>query len=434
MKISVIGLGKLGAPMAGIFASKGHFVIAVDSNPERVQAINSRIDPVGENGLGPLLRSPFRANGYDRKIFLEATTDYEKAIALTDTTFIVVATPSEANGRFGLKQVLAACEKIGKAIAKKNSFHIVVLTSTVCPGDTNGRVRECLEKHSGKKAGTEFGLAYNPEFIALGTVIRDFLNPDMVLIGKSDAITGTRLAGFYEHELLENKSRICQMGLTNAEITKLALNTFVTAKISYANMLARICENMPGGDVDVVTSALGLDTRIGTKYLKGGSSFGGPCFPRDNLALMQVARSLGMPDDIPAATHRINETHFARLVQLVEHAAKGKKKIGVLGIAYKPGTAVAECSAGHNLVTTLGNLGYDVCFFDPMYHKDIDGSTRCLNATDCVNAAQVVVLTIPYPEFDVEMCGKTVIDCWRSLRHRSLSCEKYIAVGLGPTE
>ena len=263
----VIGLGKLGAPLAACLAAKGLTVIGVDNDPLKVDAINRHQRPVQEPGLGELL-----AKTHER---LSATDDIEAAVRDTNITFIVVSTPSEPNGGFSLRYVDPACEAIGRALARKTEYHVVVLTSTVMPGTTGGHVRELLERVSGKRVGQNFGLCYSPEFIALGSVIRDFLNPDMLLIGESDARAGDFLKSLYA-DVCENKPAVARMSFVNAEITKLAVNTYVTTKISYANMLARICERLPGANVDVVTTALGNDTRIGAKYLKGALSYGGP--------------------------------------------------------------------------------------------------------------------------------------------------------------
>src|SRR5262249_37283764 len=156
---------------------------------------------------------------------------------------IVVATPSDAGGAFSLRYVLPVCEAIGRALRTKQDFHLVVLTSTVMPGTTGGEVRSTLEKVSGKRAGRDFGLCYGPEFIALGSVIHDFMNPDFVLIGESDPRSGAILESLYK-EVCENTPSVARMSFVNAEVTKLAVNTYVTAKISYANMLARICEQL----------------------------------------------------------------------------------------------------------------------------------------------------------------------------------------------
>jgi UDPglucose 6-dehydrogenase len=199
-------------------------------------------------------------------------------------------------------------------------------------------------------------MCYNPEFIALGSVIRDFLNPDFVLIGESDERSGQVLEGIYR-QVCENDPPIVRMNFINAELTKLAVNTFVTTKISFANMLARICERLPGADVDVVTRALGLDSRIGAKYLKGAVSYGGPCFPRDNLALIATARKVGAPADIAEATDRFNRWQVGWLADLVWAYLPEGGVVGILGLAYKPNTDVVEESVGLLLAGELGARG-----------------------------------------------------------------------------
>lgn len=272
--VSVIGIGKLGAPMAVGFAARGFRVKAVDLSPQKVDAINRGVPPVPEPGLAELIKEAGSQ--------LTATQNIGEAVEDTETTFIVVGTPSDDSGGFSLEYVLPTCEAIGRALATKKSFHLVVLTSTVMPGSTGGAVAAALERASGKRCGKDFGLCYNPEFIALGTVIRDFYNPDFLLIGESDPRSGELLSGIYK-EICKNSPPIARMNFINAEITKLAVNTYITTKISYANMLARLCEKLPEADVNVVTDALGLDTRIGAKYLKGAVSYGGPCVLPDTL-------------------------------------------------------------------------------------------------------------------------------------------------------
>ncbi len=176
---------------------------------------------------------------------IRATDDYSDAIAHSDVTFIIVPTPSDSNGVFSNKYVLAAIKPIGKALQNKNEFHLVVITSTVMPGSTGGEIREALEAASGKRCGEGFGLCYSPEFIALGSVIHDMLYPDFILVGESDSKSGEILASIYRN-LCENNPPVSHMNLVNAELAKISVNTFVTTKISYANMLGEICERIQG--------------------------------------------------------------------------------------------------------------------------------------------------------------------------------------------
>ena len=180
-----------------------------------------------------------------------------------------------------------------------------MLTSTVLPGATRYGLLPILERHSGRKAGAGFGLCYSPEFIALGSVIRDFLKPDFLLVGELDGESGAHLEACYR-EIMPPTTPVRRMTLENAELAKISVNAYVTTKITFANMLAEMCARIPGGDVDVVSDALGLDTRIGRKYLTGGLGFGGPCFPRDNVALSFIAGAIGAQSELSVATDRLN--------------------------------------------------------------------------------------------------------------------------------
>ena len=205
--VSIVGLGKLGAPMAACFASRGFRVIGVDMDEGKVAALNAGRAPVFEPGLEELV-----STARDR---LSATTNLGEAVLASDVTFVVVATPSDERGGFSLRYVLPACEQIGAALAQKTDFHTVVLTSTVMPGSMGGPVRAALEEASGKRAGVDFGLCYSPEFIALGSVIRDFLNPDFLLVGESDPRAGDQLASLY-HAVVETDAPVARMNFVNA--------------------------------------------------------------------------------------------------------------------------------------------------------------------------------------------------------------------------
>ncbi len=434
--VSIIGLGKLGAPMAAATAARGLHVIGVDADASKVEALSQNRPPVFEPGLAQLLHTC-----YGR---LSATQSIEDAVRDSDATFIVVGTPSEAGGGFSLKYVLPVCEAIGRALRSKTSFHLVVLTSTVMPGTTGGSVRSTLERVSGKQAGFGFGLCYSPEFIALGSVIRDFLNPDFLLIGESDPESGTLLESFYK-QVCENSPAVARMNFVNAEVTKIAVNTYITSKISFANMMARICEQLPGADVDVVTSTLGLDRRIGGRYLKGAISYGGPCFPRDNLALAALANQLGVSGEIAQVTHKFNQSQISWLADLAQRFANPCETIGILGLTYKANTDVVEQAAGLLLAQELIARGIPVAASDP---AGLEGARRVLgerahyfvNAKECVATSQVVIVAELWPEFvripandwADHTSMRTVIDCWRGLAHlKDVGGIRYISLGTG---
>src|SRR5271163_1274297 len=407
--------------MAACFAARGFQVHAVDLDAVKVDAINNGLAPVHEPGLAELIREG-RAN-------LKASQSCETAVRESDATFIIVATPSEPGGGFSLKYALPTCESIGRALRTKSTYHLVVLTSTVMPGSTAGQIKSALELASGKRCGVDFGLCYSPEFIALGTVIRDFYYPDFLLIGECDSRAGETLSEIYKN-VCKNSPGVARMNFINAEITKLAVNTYITTKISYANMLARLCEKLPDADVNVVTDALGLDTRIGAKYLKGAVSYGGPCFPRDNRALAALARGMGAPAELAQATDNFNRAQVIWLAELVGRHAKPAGAAGILGLTYKPQTDVVEEAVGFLLARELASRGFRVCAFDPAGMANArrelgDTVLFAYTVAECIARSEVVVLATPWREFlEVPAAdwisgaqGRVVVDCWRGLKH-----------------
>ncbi|MGZ4357346.1 MAG: UDP-glucose dehydrogenase family protein [Gaiellaceae bacterium] len=434
--LAVIGLGKLGSPMVACLASKGFEVIGVDVDEARVSAVAEGRAPVFEPGLEELLAA--------NSARIATTTDVREAVSRADVTFIVVATPSDDHGGFSLRYVQPVCEAIGAALRDRESYHTVVLTSTVMPGSTGGPVRSVLEEASGKRCGVDFGLCYSPEFIALGSVIRDFMNPDFLLVGESDSRAGALLADVYAR-VCDNGAPVARMNFVNAELAKISVNTFVTTKIAFANMLARVCERLPEADVDVVTAALGMDSRIGPKYLRGAISYGGPCFPRDNLAFAALAREIGAPAFVAEATDRLNRDGIERLAALVQEHLPTNGTAAVLGLSYKPETDVVEESPGLLLAQALAAADMSVLVYDPAAlanaeHKLGAAVAYAQSAEEAIRAADVVVLTTAWTQFRMlkpetferEGAPPVVIDCWRLLQaDRFQGPTRYVALGAG---
>ncbi|CAF0782327.1 unnamed protein product [Rotaria sordida] len=244
------------------------------------------------------------------------------------------------------------------------------------PGSMDGIIRNALESSSGRKVGCrddEIGLAYNPEFIALGQVIKDMLNPDFILIGESDRRIGDTLQALYSKIVTKQPLPFQRMNFINAEITKISLNTYVTTKITYANMLSELCENFSGADVDIVNAAIGCDSRVGSKYLKGALAYGGPCFPRDNRAFVALSKSMSVNALLAEATDQLNDYQIKRLLRKCEQIADLyfsdvphiKPIVGILGLSYKPDTPVVECSVACALANKLIN-NFDVFAYDPL--------------------------------------------------------------------
>lgn len=420
-RISIIGLGKLGSPMAAVMAAKGFQVIGLDLNERFVDAINEGKAPVQEPQLQEYVD---RARGR-----LRATTSYDEVVQHSDITFIIVPTPSGKDRLFTNKFLVSAVHLIGHALRRKPARHTVVVTSTVMPGSTGGEIQDALETSSGRKVGRDLGLAYNPEFIALGTVVRDMLRPDFILIGESDKQTGDTLEAIYKRSC-DNDPAIRRMNFVNAELTKISVNTYVTTKISYANMLAEMCDNLPGADVDVVATAVGSDTRVGAKYIKGAIGYGGPCFPRDNKAFAALGRKLGVRCDIAEATDTINDHQILRLVRAVQANAAAGSGIAVLGLSYKPETQVVEESQGVALTIQLSADGYLVTVYDPLAMAGAeailgDAAIFANKVEDAINTSDTLVVTTPWPQFATlgELAAVrdrvrplTIIDPWRIVK------------------
>jgi len=417
--ISVIGLGKLGAPIAACLASAGFEVIGVDVNTETVDAFGRGSAPVEEPGLADLIDA--------NRARIRATVSVHDAIMGSQVTFVVVPTPSTDSGEFSVEHAKIACASIGRALADKDQYHLVVMSSTVLPGSTRDELLPVLESESGKKCGIDFGLCYSPEFIALGTVIRDFLNPDFYLIGEFDRRSGDFLAAVHTRTAAAGAS-VQRLSLENAELAKISVNSFVTLKISFANMIADFCERIPGGAIDEVTAAIGLDKRIGPAYLAGGLGFGGPCFPRDNVALAALGDKLGVDVGVLRANQDYNSHRTERLLSGIEHALVPGSRIAVLGLAYKLGTSVIEESPGIQLCLGLAARGYQVMGYDPLAtgaaEPVLSGAALLTqNLEEAIGYADVIFVASRDalysglgPEFfKHESRDIVVIDCWRSV-------------------
>ena len=430
MSISVVGLGKLGAPMIAVFAERGFDVIGYDTNIENVDLVNQSIAPVKE----PFLQKMMLEN----KGRISATTDIFEAVNKSDISFIIVPSPSKSDSFFSNSYILDAIKKIGAALKGKESYHLVVITSTVMPGSMDTVIKKSLEEHSEKKIGLEIGLCYNPEFIALGTVIKDMLNPDILLIGESDLEAGNLLEKIYE-KVAKTKPKIHRMNFINAEIAKISVNSFVTTKISYANMLAEICETLPGGDVDVVTNAIGDDTRIGRKYLRGGTAFGGPCFPRDNKAMAALGKTISVNTSLTEVTDNTNDHQAKRLKNIITSRLNPPKTVLLLGVSYKPNTPVYEESQAIKLAHLLDKSGIKVFLSDPEVSMT-NNSKFCFerNYSTLIRKVEMVVVMTPWEEYidigkdlrETDCMTQAIVDPWRLLNITAIPTQvEYIAPG-----
>ncbi|MCP4746731.1 MAG: UDP-glucose/GDP-mannose dehydrogenase family protein [Desulfobacteraceae bacterium] len=436
MKLSVIGLGKLGLCTAAYLASRGFKVAGYDINETLTDQLRNGFNPIEEPDLDELLITA--------KPNLTICNNLHEAVIDSDTTLIIVPTPSRDDGFFSNDYVKDVLCSVGTALSEKTSYHVVDVVSTVMPGSCEQEFIPMLETSARKSCGTDFGFVYNPEFIALGTVIKDFSRPDMVLIGASDERAAETVAKIYGQACL-NSPPIYTMSLTNAEIGKLALNCFVTMKISFANELARICEKTPGADVDAVTSAIGQDTRIGNKYLTGGMGFGGPCFPRDNIALSAFANSIGHDPRLSPATQQVNQQVVDVLEEKIKANVSPGARITLLGMAYKSGSPIIEASQSMELANRLLERRYRLTVSDPTALVNVQ---RVLGERVCYEedvycaceGANAVVLLAPWPQYrridwakaDRQVSkGTLLLDCWRMAPESELNNFHCHALGKG---
>jgi UDPglucose 6-dehydrogenase len=411
-KVSVFGLGKLGACIAATLAARGFEVLGVDIDPEKVRLVNEGLPPVEE----PLLAQTIA----EAKGRLTATTNPADA-ARTDVSFFIPPSPSLPDGSFSNEYLLRAMQQAARAVgAAGKKGHLFVCSSTTTPGAMDSVLIPMIEKETGWKCGTDFGVCYNPEFIALGNVVNGLLEPDLVLIGESDPESGAALEGLYKR-YNRNTPRIARMSIVSAELTKISVNSYITMKISFTNQLRMIAERMPNANIHQILEAIGADSRIGGKYLRAGVSYGGPCFPRDNRLLAYAARQVGMKAPLAEASDEVNERTKLDLLERVKSLAAKGETVAVLGLSYKPDTYITEESAGLFLAQKLKREGYDVLAHDfaaaPSNSPSLFEFKMLKSAEELTwrEDVKVAVLCCPWPQYRaVKFNAKTtVITPWK---------------------
>lgn len=325
--ISVFGLGYVGSVTAACLAHKGHRVIGVDVNSAKVETVQAGRSPVLEKGIDEIMTESSRA------CRLHATTSVSEAVAESDASFICVGTPNLRNGEHDLRQIERVISEIGAAMRRKDSFHTVVLRSTVMPGTTESIVIPRLEEVSGKRAGEGFGVCYNPEFLREGNAVSDFLEPTITVLGAASPDHLREIREVYAWV----PGKIFETSLSTAEMVKSICNVFHALKVVFANEVGTLCKRM-GIDTEAVFEIFKADTRLNASaaYLTPGFAFGGSCLPKDLRAVSQVARQVGLRLPVTESIMTSNYDHVERAVE--EVLCTGKKKIGVLGLSFKTGT------------------------------------------------------------------------------------------------
>ena len=403
MRLSIIGTGYVGLVTGACFAKLGHSVICVDIDPDKVQKINKSISPIYEQGLTSLLAT-YKNN-------ITATNDTNSAIMNTDITFLCVGTPSMKNGSIDLSYLKEATKQIATILKNKKTWHLIVIKSTVLPGTTQQIVLPLLEQYSGKKTGTDFGLAMNPEFLKEGVAIQDFLQPDRIVFGFYDERSRTTLQELYNNFTCP----LVETSLSAAEMIKYASNTFLATKISFINEIGNLCKKLSIDTYEVATG-MGLDSRIGRPFLDSGIGWGGSCFPKDVDALIAWAKEIKEPTRIIERVKEVNTDQPLRLVTILQKHIPhlGGKTIGILGLAFKPDTDDIRDSRAIPIVKELLRNGAHIKAYDPQamdnFKTLFPTIEYCMSATDVLSSDAVLIIT----KWDVfktlDYRGKIVID------------------------
>ncbi|ABG51491.1 GDP-mannose 6-dehydrogenase [Trichodesmium erythraeum IMS101] len=438
MKVSMIGTGYVGLVSGVCFAEKGHSVICVDIDQDKVDSINQGIPPIYEKGLQELLQKNI-GDG------LQAVTDLGQAVQETEISMIAVGTPFDGK-EIDLGYIKQVSQQIGEALRNKNSYHLVVIKSTVVPGTTENVVLPILEETSGKKAGVDFGLGMNPEFLREGEAIEDFMFLDRIILGGIDAKSISLLELLYQvFEGIEKLTTNC----TTAEMIKYTANSLLATMISFSNEIGNLCSAVGGVDVVEVMQGVHLDKRFSPitasgdritpaflSYLQAGCGFGGSCFPKDIKALTAYGSKLGNQMEILEAAIRVNVAQPQKVLDLLKKHFPSTEgvKVSVLGLAFKPGTDDIRESPAIPIIESLLSQGAIVKTYDPFAQKEAqkyfceNELLFCDDLTDALDAVEAVIIVTCWSEFEALprlLAGKdnppVVVDGRRMLGKQSVS-------------
>ena len=427
MKISIFGMGYVGTVSAGCLAQNGHEVIGVDPVRTKVDLINAGQSPIIEAEIGKIIAEAVRSGR------LRATDNQDEAINQTELSFVCVGTPSQANGNLDLTYIRRVCELIGRTLKNKTARHTVVIRSTVLPGTMRDIVIPTLEENSGKKAGTDFGVCNNPEFLREGSAVMDFNFPPKTVIGQFDRESGELLATLYA----KLDAPFIRTDLESAEMVKYVDNSWHALKIGFANEIGNLCKSF-GIDAHTVMKIFCQDKKlnISPAYLMPGFAFGGSCLPKDLRALAYRAKTNDLQLPILSAILPSNELQVSKGLRLITE--KGRRRIGVLGFSFKSGTDDLRESPMIEVIEHLIGKGYDLRIFDRNVNlASLVGANRdfilnriphisrlMVNGIDAVlNHAETVVIGNKDPEFEgvVDRLhdGQNLVDFVRITNRRS---------------
>jgi len=395
--ISIIGLGYVGLASALGFGLKGHKIIGIDSDQDKVRLINGKTVPIYEKGMVEALASAE----------ISATTDYKQVLA-SEMTFICVDTPSDEDGVIFLGSIKKSTEQIVDTLQDKGDYHLVVIKSTVVPMTTEEIIIPIMKAKAGVR-GRDWGVCVNPEFLREGRALEDFLHPDRIIIGEGDRKSGDLLQELYS----DFEAPILRTDLRTAEMIKYASNAFLATKLSFINEIGNLCKKM-NIDVYQVAGGMGYDERIGRKFLNAGIGFGGSCLPKDLRALIAKARQIGYEPRLLEEVLRLNEKQVTNLVQLLQkHVSLKGACVGFLGLAFKPGTDDVRDSRAIPVVQALLQEGATVKAYDPLAmanFKALFPQIYYVTAEEVLNCDAILIIT-EWEEFNhLDYTGKVVID------------------------
>ncbi|PTQ69642.1 GDP-mannose 6-dehydrogenase [Nitrosomonas oligotropha] len=431
MKISIFGLGYVGTVSAGCLATDGYSVIGVDPNKTKVDLINQGISPIVEKDIGEMIAAAAKNN------VLRATLDVRDAVINSDISMVCVGTPSQLNGNLDLSHVRKVCEQIGAALKEKSAFHVVVARSTMLPGSMRTVVIPALESYSGKKAGVDFGVCNNPEFLREGTAVFDYYNPPKTVIGETDSKAGELLMQLYA----KMTAPLIRTAVETAEMAKYADNTWHAVKVAFANEIGNLCK-AEGIDGHKVMEIFCQDTKLNLSpyYMKPGFAFGGSCLPKDVRALMYKGKSLDMDLPLINAILPSNQRQIEKGIKMI--VEKGNKKIGILGFSFKAGTDDLRESPLVEVIEFLIGKGYELKLYDKNVNlaaltganqdyilNHIPHISRLMASSmdEVLNFAQTIVIGNSAAEFrnvpDEIKSGQVVVDLVRIVP--KLSGEQY---------
>ena len=434
MKIGIIGLGFVGLSFASVLTSKGHSIIGVDTDKEKLEKIKNGIVPFYEPKLQSLLRRSLNAG-------LEVSSNI-LAIKKCNLIFVTVGTPQKRNGEIDLTMIKNVTNKIGKLLSKTKHKPIIIIKSTVIPGTTQNVILPILQRISRKNVGKGFGLLTNPEFLRETMAVNDTLHPHVIVLGGDNDIFLKKVRRFYSN--LHHSVPIVLTNYSTAEIIKYANNSFLATKISFINQIASICEEIPDANIDDVAKTIGLDPRIGNLFLDAGPGYGGSCLPKDVKAIINFSTKAGIIPTLLTAVEKTNKQQINSIIKLIKQNI-GKihgRKIAVLGIAFKPETDDIRDSVSVELVNRLIKLGAKITIHDP---KAIENAKKIFNnkikyqksVSTAVKDCKCAIIMTAWKQYEKinnktieQMAKKFIIDSRRIISDKKLNA-KYFAIVLG---